>query len=192
MGGRACSGPPCVSRPRRGLPAPAPAGGEGSGAGEAAAEEEAPATEDAEATDASEALADDAPVIHESLMDYKRSANMNPQAGSNICDQTLIEAMGIRIPIIPQMIEMYQRQGLDLTKLNESADWTLPLEATFLADKDRRVIKACAYPYPTTPDGPNSRQMNASPPVIDGSRRISYSRKSIMARTFDGMNRRDG
>lgn len=64
-------------------------------------------------------------------------------------DQSLTEAMGIRIPIIDRMIDMYQCQGFDLTKLNESGDWTLPLEATFLADKDLRIIKACAYPYPT-------------------------------------------
>ena len=39
-----------------------------------------------------DALKADAPVIHENLMDYKRSANMNPLAGSNICDRTVIEA----------------------------------------------------------------------------------------------------
>ncbi|MEW6673951.1 MAG: xanthine dehydrogenase family protein molybdopterin-binding subunit [Thermodesulfobacteriota bacterium] len=38
------------------------------------------------------ALSVNAPIIHENLMDYQRSANMNPQAGSNICDRTLIES----------------------------------------------------------------------------------------------------
>jgi peroxiredoxin len=35
-------------------------------------------------------------------------------------------------PIIPEMIDMYECQGYDLAKLNESGDWSLPLEATFL------------------------------------------------------------
>jgi peroxiredoxin len=63
-------------------------------------------------------------------------------------EQALTAAMGIRIPVIPDMVEMYQAQGFDLTKLNESADWSLPLEATFLVDADGIIQVANAYPYP--------------------------------------------
>jgi peroxiredoxin len=63
-------------------------------------------------------------------------------------DEALAEAMGIRIPIIPEMIDMYECQGYDLAKLNESGDWSLPLEATFLCSDDGRIFEANAYPHP--------------------------------------------
>jgi len=63
--------------------------------------------------------------------------------------QKLAEAMGVRVPIIPEMIEMYRRQGSDLAELNETGDWALPLEATFIVDRAGRIVVANAYPYPT-------------------------------------------
>ncbi|TCD14164.1 peroxiredoxin-like family protein [Oricola cellulosilytica] len=64
-------------------------------------------------------------------------------------EQAFAEAMGVRVKIIDEMINMYQCQGFDLTKLNESGDWSLPLEATFLVDSSGQVVEANAYPYPT-------------------------------------------
>ena len=63
-------------------------------------------------------------------------------------EQKLIETMGVRVPLIKPMIEMYECQGFDLTKLNESSDWSLPLEATFLVDEDGVIVEANAYPHP--------------------------------------------
>ena len=63
-------------------------------------------------------------------------------------DQKLIEAMGIRAHIVDVMIPLYKDLGIDLTRLNESGDWSLPLEATFLVDADRAIVCAKAFPHP--------------------------------------------
>jgi peroxiredoxin len=62
--------------------------------------------------------------------------------------QKLTEAMGIRSRTIDEMIRLYESQGIDLSKLNESGDWSLPLEATFLVRPDGSIGCANAFPHP--------------------------------------------
>lgn len=62
--------------------------------------------------------------------------------------QELTEAMGIRSRTIDEMIRLYESQGIDLSKLNESGDWSLPLEATFLVRPDGSICCANAFPHP--------------------------------------------
>ncbi|GAB4362466.1 MAG: hypothetical protein Kow0026_26280 [Oricola sp.] len=64
-------------------------------------------------------------------------------------DQTLIEAMGIRSHTISDMVRLYESQGIDLSRLNESGDWSLPLEATFLVRPDGSICCANAFPQPS-------------------------------------------
>lgn len=63
-------------------------------------------------------------------------------------EQKLIEAMGVRVRITEAMICLYRSHGVDLAAMNESGDWTLPLEATFLVDPDGAILFANAYPHP--------------------------------------------
>ena len=63
-------------------------------------------------------------------------------------DQSLIDALGIRVRIEPELAEIYASMGFDVACLNESGDWALPLEATFLVAGDGRIEKAVAYPSP--------------------------------------------
>ena len=63
-------------------------------------------------------------------------------------EQTLIEAMGIRSRTIDEMIGLYEKAGIDLASLNESGDWSLPLEATFLVRADGSICCANAFPHP--------------------------------------------
>lgn len=63
-------------------------------------------------------------------------------------EQKLIEAMGVRVRITPAMMDLYKGHGVDLAEMNESGDWTLPLEATFLVDSSGTIFCANAYPHP--------------------------------------------
>lgn len=64
-------------------------------------------------------------------------------------EQKLTEAMGIRARTIDEMIRLYESQGIDLAELNESGDWYLPLEATFLVRPDGSICCASAFPHPS-------------------------------------------
>ena len=63
--------------------------------------------------------------------------------------QKLAEAMGVRVHVTEAMIQLYKRHGVDLAAMNESGDWSLPLEATFLVDADGSIQCANAYPHPS-------------------------------------------
>ena len=63
-------------------------------------------------------------------------------------EQKLAEAMGVHVRVIPAMVGLYKSHGVDLAAMNESGDWSLPLEATFLADADGTIFCANAYPHP--------------------------------------------
>ena len=61
----------------------------------------------------------------------------------------LTEAMGIRGGTVGEMVRLYESQGIDLAELNESGDWSLPLEATFLVGPDGAIRCANAFPQPS-------------------------------------------
>ncbi|QKV18587.1 peroxiredoxin-like family protein [Oricola thermophila] len=61
----------------------------------------------------------------------------------------LTEAMGVRVRVIDEMVHLYEKQGIDLAELNESGEWSLPLEATFLVGPDGRICCANAFPHPS-------------------------------------------
>lgn len=62
--------------------------------------------------------------------------------------QKLAEAMGVRARVTPAMAELYKSYCVDLAAINESGDWSLPLEATFLVDAEGAIFCANAYPHP--------------------------------------------
>ena len=63
-------------------------------------------------------------------------------------DQSFLEGLGVRVEILPAMVDVYLRWGLDFSKLNEAGDWSLPLEATFIVGADGAVQRAVAFPMP--------------------------------------------
>ncbi len=63
-------------------------------------------------------------------------------------EQKLAEAMGVRARVTPAMVGLFKSHGVDLAAMNESADWSLPLEATFLVDAEGAIFCANAYPHP--------------------------------------------
>jgi len=87
----------------------------------------------------------------------RHHAALKPMAQKNMLgytlltdpDQSLIEAMGVRSRTVEAMIVLFEAAGLDLARLNESGDWSLPLEATFLVDADGNIRFANAYPDPS-------------------------------------------
>lgn len=64
-------------------------------------------------------------------------------------EQKLSEAMGVRVHVTEAMIQLYKSNGVDLAAMNESGDWSLPLEATFVVDADGAILCANAYPHPS-------------------------------------------
>jgi peroxiredoxin len=86
---------------------------------------------------------------HHSALAAAASKNMLGYQLLTDPEQKLIEAMGIRSHTIDKMVALYESAGIDLSKLNESGDWSLPLEATFLVEPDGRICCANAFPHPS-------------------------------------------
>jgi peroxiredoxin len=86
---------------------------------------------------------------HHSALAAARARNMLGFPLLTDPEQKLIEAMGIRARTIDEMVSLYESAGIDLSKLNESGDWSLPLEATFLVYPDGRICCANAFPHPS-------------------------------------------
>ncbi|WAC75749.1 peroxiredoxin-like family protein [Roseateles sp. SL47] len=52
------------------------------------------------------------------------------------------EAFGVAFELPPQLIELYNRVGNDLPVLNGNGRWVLPVPATYVIDREGRVIFA--------------------------------------------------
>lgn len=52
------------------------------------------------------------------------------------------EAFGVAFELPPQLIELYGRVGNDLPVLNGNGRWVLPVPATYVIDRDGRVVFA--------------------------------------------------
>lgn len=57
-------------------------------------------------------------------------------------DNQVARRYGIAFEIEPSMRPMHLRLGHDLPRINQTQDWTVPLPATFIAGRDRRLALA--------------------------------------------------
>ena len=62
-------------------------------------------------------------------------------AGNAVSDQ-----YGVVYEVAPEVRKVYDRLGHDLPRLNKTGDWRVPLPATFIIDRDGRVLRIHVAP----------------------------------------------
>jgi peroxiredoxin len=72
------------------------------------------------------------------------TAEKNALAYPVLSDSSLAaaEAFGVAFMLPPELIELYGRVGNDLPVLNGNGQWALPLPATYVIDRDGRIVFA--------------------------------------------------
>jgi peroxiredoxin len=72
------------------------------------------------------------------------TAEKNDLAYPVLSDSSLAaaEAFGVAFTLPPELIELYGRVGNDLPVLNGNGHWALPLPATYVIDRDGRIVFA--------------------------------------------------
>jgi len=58
----------------------------------------------------------------------------------------LADALGIRFPLSPAIIALYQKFGHDLPAHNATDSWSLPMPATYVVDRDGIIVHAIVNP----------------------------------------------
>jgi peroxiredoxin len=59
-------------------------------------------------------------------------------------DQTVISAFKLRYPVPAELRAMFEARGQDIASHNADGSWTLPISATFVADRSSAVVLAHA------------------------------------------------
>jgi peroxiredoxin len=72
------------------------------------------------------------------------TAEKNELAFPVLSDSSLAasDAFGITFTLAPELVELYGRVGNDLPVLNGNGRWALPLPATYVIDRDGRIVYA--------------------------------------------------
>jgi peroxiredoxin len=72
------------------------------------------------------------------------TAQKNELAYPVLSDSSLAaaEAFGIAFTLPPELVELYGRVGNELPVVNGNGQWTLPIPATYVIDRDGRVVFA--------------------------------------------------
>lgn len=61
-------------------------------------------------------------------------------------DQVVIRAFKLRYDIPTELRAMFEARGSDMSQRNADGSWTLPISATYVADREGRIILAHADP----------------------------------------------
>jgi peroxiredoxin len=72
------------------------------------------------------------------------TAQKNELAFPVLSDSSLAaaEAFGVAFTLPPELVDLYGQVGNDLPVLNGNGQWTLPLPATYVIDRDGRIVFA--------------------------------------------------